>query len=288
MKKILLIFVFLLFGLSGCNLPRGQITSGPDTVATRVAEALTQMPTPALLPATPQTIIATITPETVVSIPTGTTIPTIELTSTATITPTTAPSPTTSSSDPASSLGKPTWKDDFQNTQNFGTYDDEHTNVEITAGNLVMVSKQASSFHAWTMTYPNIKNFYLEATFKTADCSGTDRYGMIFRAPETSKGYFFGISCDGQYFFRNWDGESFQTIIDWSSTDAIQKGANQTNRLGVMAKDNTFALYINGHKVGDATDGAYPNSGIFGLFISSKNTVNLTIKVPLVQYWEIK
>jgi hypothetical protein len=289
MKKCLLVITFLLIVLSGCNLPQKTPTAGPDTVATQVAEVLTQIPTLALPPTTPPVVIPTNTPETAMSsTPTATLIPTAEPSTTPTMTPTQAPSSTPPANDPASTLGKPTWKDDFKDSKNFGTIDDEHTRVEITSGNLVMVSKQAVAWHAWTMTYPKIKNFYLEATLNTGDCTGTDRYGLIFRAPDTSKGYFYGISCDGQYFFRNWDGESFQTFIDWTSSDAIQKGSNQTNRLGVMAKDNTFTFYINGHQVDSATDGTYPNTGIFGLFIASKNTTDLTVKVPLIQYWEIK
>ena len=42
-------------------------------------------------------------------------------------------------------------------------------------------------------------NFYLEGTFSTHDCSGSDLYGLVFRATKDNAGYFFGVTCDGRY-----------------------------------------------------------------------------------------
>ena len=87
------------------------------------------------------------------------------------------------------------------------------------------------------MASPKISNFYLEIQGTSGDsCQGKDRYGLIFRAPDPNQGYLFGISCDGFYRLRAWDGEKFSGLISWRQSEYIHTGPNQTNRIGVYGK----------------------------------------------------
>jgi hypothetical protein len=292
MRKYIIYAILGFTLLSGCISAPKAATPSQSQIDTQVAIILTRAATetvePTLVPTLPP---LTATPAPPQSTSTATAIPTTAPTATSTpVTPTQVPpTPTTPATDPKLSLGKPTWTDNFQTGKSFGMMDTDETKVEALNGHLYLTAKNANGFHGWTMSIREIQNFYLEATFKTGDCSGKDRYGLVFRSPTTfDKGYFFGVTCDGNFDFRRWDTDGFTVINDYSKSSSISTGSNQVNRLGVMAKGNNFTFYVNGNQVGSATDDTFTDSGTFGMFIASLNTENLTIEADEIAYWKLQ
>jgi hypothetical protein len=277
MRKALSILCLLLPLLAACNLPLQTNQPTADILATRVVASLTQAP-----------LVASFTPQPPTTQPTKI-LPSI------TVTPvpsaTVQPSVTTSSSDPKASLGKPTWSGSFDTPKNWGLenpYDDGHTRVEINNGAMVLTSQKADGWLGWwQVSNQKPKNFYLEATIEVKDCSGSDLYGMIFRSPDNSGGYWFGVTCDGHYNLRVGDGGSLTTLIKSVQGATIVAGANQTNRLGVMVRDNKITLYANGKPLGDSTDTTYADAGTFGLFITGQNTINFSYACTAIAYWAL-
>jgi len=148
-----------------------------------------------------------------------------------------------------------------------------------------LTSLQPIGWHSWSMYYHNLQNFYLEATLRTQTCSGADRYGLVFRAPDDNHGYFYGLSCDGKYNLSSYDGANFTTLIDYTKSSAILSGSNQTNRLGVMARGSEINLYMNGVPIQQINDSTYTSAGVFGVFIASQETANFTYEMDEIDYW---
>jgi hypothetical protein len=118
------------------------------------------------------------------------------------------------------------------------------------------------------------------------ECSGLDRYGLMIRTKQDgSVGYLFGFSCDGRYSFRKWDGTKTTRYVDWTKSNAIHKGHDATNRLGIKAEGDHFTLYANGIKLTDFHDKSY-SSGYFGVFIAAAEIANFTTFVSELDYWE--
>jgi hypothetical protein len=141
----------------------------------------------------------------------------------------------------------------------------------------------------WRLNYPVLENFYLEAVVKSPECEGDDHFGLMFRAPEKSdatKGYLFGITCDGRYSLRRWDGATMYYPVNWTESDEINQGVNAVNVLGIMAKGTTLTLYVNGEKLKEVSDNAYLK-GQYGVFVGGINTENLTVWVDQIRYWVI-
>ncbi len=281
MRKLLVIVVILVPLLASCNLPfGGTIEPTQDLVATQVAANLTQtaVNVPPTLPPTAQP-----------STPNPTNTPAVP-TATATLTLTPQPTATTPPTDPKLSLGNPKFKDNFANGKSWGLdtpYDDGNTRVEIKDNSMVLTSYNAVGWHGWRVSYLKPKNFYLEATIKMGTCSGNDLYGILFRSPDDSSGYWFGVTCDGQFNLLQGEGTNLAEIIQTKTGDAILAGSNQTNRLGVMAKDNQISLYANGKLLGEATDSTFQNAGTFGLFIAGRKTLNFVIACTEIAYWDL-
>ena len=208
---------------------------------------------------------------------------TIEIASaTPTATMTETPTPT----DVVSSLGPPTWKDEFNVKKSWYLDDDEYTNIDIADGALIMTSLQAVSWQGWSLHYTQLQNFYLEGVINIPTCSAPDRYGLVFRSPDYIKGYFFGLNCSGQYSLSQYNGDKFITIIDWTNSPAVHTGANAQNVLGVKAIGDQITLSVNGTELQTVTHSEY-SKGTFGAYISAVNTPGFTIKMDEIRYWTL-
>jgi hypothetical protein len=213
--------------------------------------------------------------------PTQTPSPTSENTNTPT------PQGTSAAQDPNLPTGNPAWRDPFDNGGNWPLYEDDHVSFEVEQGKAVMTAFNPDFYEGWMLSWPDLSDFYLEGTFESGNCSGRDRYGLVSRssAPdEAYVGYLFGVTCDGRYSLRTWDGEEFHDLIPWSSSSLIPTGSGKTLRLGLWAKGNRFILYVDRKKLAEIQDNTY-SDGKFGLFVGSVETDDLQIKVDEIAYW---
>ncbi len=259
-------------------------------IATQVSLMLTSQPSPTAMPTLPG---STSTAAGSAATPTGS--PTAIATETSLATPTATPAGVTStplSTDPAVYLGPPTGKDTLDTGKNFGLenqpYDDDYTYIRIENGALVMTSRYASDYHGWRTGGVKLQDAYIQATVQVGDCSGADMYGLIVRSPDYIKGYWFQVTCDGNWIFGYWDGENEVDLKSGNnSSNAILTGSNQTNRLGVMAKGDDFKLFVNGQQIGEVTDSKFPDAGSYGMLISARNTPNFTTSTDEFDYWTL-
>lgn len=293
-KKTALIFVILTGLLSSCSLIPQLQQAREAYLETRVVELLAELPT-AEVTLEPVEAEPTASEEAVAKMPEATEEPTAEVTEAPTAEakqveePTLAP--TSTSKDPAVYLGDPDWKDEMTKVGNWPTSTDEYLSATYENETLKMVA--LSETNGWRLASTNaLKDAYIEATFKVMKCDGTDGYGLIFRVPDktnANRGYLFGVTCDGRYGLRTFDGtkgEYGQML--WlkyhTASDLVKKGKEQTHRLGVMTVGNTLAMFIDGVKVAEISDQVY-TEGFFGLYINRDKTENLTVFVDDVAYW---
>lgn len=320
MKKSLILMIIALVLLSSCTLPLGQQVE-EDAMATKVSEIVATSVPPSLTPILIPTLTNTPAPSPT-AVPTD--LPTPEPSATSAPAPTDSPTaaseatntpvvltsepivvtntptlsagdaqPTLSADDYRAKLGAPSGTDPMDSAflWNWPTGVDVYTTAAWENGVLNLTGlKQVSG---WRMPYTQpTGNLYVEMTANSKTCSGEDSYGIIFRIPELAKpdqGYLFGLTCDGRYGFWRWDGRTGKDgtglwLIQWKTSDAIVKGANQTNRLGVLIQDSTFKFYINGKNVAEFKDTTF-KSGFFGAFVNPKATKQYTVGITQFDYW---
>jgi len=203
-------------------------------------------------------------------------------------TPTIASTPTQPANDPILALGSPTWKDTFDNGDNWPLGVDKYVDLKVGNGSLQMTG--LTTKNGWRLSNQKAVNFYLQLTGKMSVCSGVDHFGLFFRVPNLSladRGYLFGISCDGKFALRKWSIDTMTVLENWKSNDAILKGSNQINRLGIMAKGNELKLYVNGVLVDTVKDSSF-SQGYIGLYIGPKETTKLTAVLDEIAYWVIQ
>jgi hypothetical protein len=199
--------------------------------------------------------------------------------------PTPSPTPTFSSGDPRANLGDPTWEDDLENDGDWFLYSDEHVSFEMINGQMEMKAFNPDFYSGWSLGWRKDTNMFIEATISVQTCSGRDAVGLVFRAPEVGQGYLYGISCDGRYSLRFWDGEEMYRIQDWTTHSALKSGSDQTQRIAVWTNGNLIRLYANGVLLKEIVDATYNQEGLFGVFISSATTPTFRARMSEFLYW---
>jgi hypothetical protein len=300
-KPVLGILLIVTLSLAACkpNITNPTSTLSSNEVATQVSKVLTQMPSQTYLPqqqnTNPPSSTSTLTqsPTLPKIVPTST----LEVTSTAqlsatptnpftpTLTKTPAISPTLSAGDPRIKFGNPTWQDTFKDDSNWPTGSDIYTSIEIKNNTLNLTALTKTD--GWRLSYPHIQNFYLEATLESDNCTASDHFGLIIRVPDpktANQGYLVGISCDGQYSLRKWDGSKLSNLIKWTTSKVINSGSGKSNRLGIMAVGDHFGIFVNGSLLAESSDNTY-SEGVIGVFVGGQ-TPNLTVTIASIAYWE--
>ncbi len=280
-RLLFLLTLILLASMTGCNLPNsGQIN--PDSVASQVAQLLTSTPVlenPSDLPSAVPTITIQFTEET--TSPSETTSPTQEPSITPTILPQGIPT------------GSPDWTDPLTDGSRFGInpegYDDGQTKIKVTDGSLIMTSISAMGWRGWRLTSQKPENYYLQAIFQTADCSGSDQYGLVVQSPdfESGFGYYFGLTCDGRYAFQKWEENGLTNLQGWVNDVNIVAGSNQTNTIGILKSGNQYNLYINNNAIASVKDEKFSSPGYFGPYIAGVKTPNFSFQLNEISYWNL-
>jgi hypothetical protein len=274
LKRRFLILMFSVF-IVGCNLLTSTSPEFNKNVSTAVSEQLT---------ASPIVIVSsseTAAPGEISQTPS---LESIQPSETEISTPTITSTPTLSPDDPRLKLGAPTWKEDFNKANNnFYQYENDQTRFMYDSGTLALTGKNPNGWLGWSLTYPKPRDFYLEATFKVETCSGLDRYGLVYRAPDFNNGYFFAFSCDGQYSLRIYNQKG--SLIDWTPNPAILSGSNQVNRIGILALGDRYAFYANGKLLQETKESTFLDAGMFGGFVASTNTSNFTVRMDEIAFW---
>jgi hypothetical protein len=185
-------------------------------------------------------------------------------------------------------LGTPTWTDNMDSQGRWYLVSTSGTTFKVEGGYLVMTAHDAGGLDEWGLgAVGDQTDFALELTVKTGStCSGLDRYGVIFRAPDPGEGYVFEFSCDARFRLYEWDGENYTGIQNWLGSAAIVGGAEKTNRMGLIVKGDSVRLYANDHLLGEYELPDYP-SGRFGLVVGAKETAGFQAKVDTVKFWNL-
>jgi hypothetical protein len=215
---------------------------------------------------------------------TATQVPSPTETPTPELTPTSTPE-----ADPRQELGNSVWGAVFEDgTQTWFQYDHSNGKAEVRDNMLVLTSYKANSYDNWSMSYQLMTDFYLELRFITGpECAGKDRFGILFRAPDSTQGYLYNVACDGSFQVRKWDGEEFAQLIGWTISEYIIAGPEVEHRLGVWAEGDQYVLYVNGFKVGEFSDATYLGEGTFGAAHAAAETVNFTVEVTEAKVWDL-
>jgi serine/threonine protein kinase len=114
--------------------------------------------------------------------------------------------------------------------------------------------------------------FEVKMTISQGDCGGM----TIRNQSNNADLYLFQVCQDGTYDFYKYayNSASGPTTVLSGSPAAINQGVGKSNIIAVGANGSNFDLYINGQKVGSASDSTY-SQGSIGLVASAYNSATI-------------
>ncbi len=72
----------------------------------------------------------------------------------------------------------------------------------------------------------------------------------------------------------------------WQIDQYVNKGPNQLNRLGLLARGKLLTLYANDNLLTTVVDETF-TEGSFGIFTGAVNTDNFTVRFDQMSYWTL-
>jgi len=272
---------------AACNRQASAPPAG--LLQTAIAATLTAAPP---LPATrtsPPSASASVTPS-----PTLTRTPTPVPTGTVGASPTITVPPL-ATDDPRFGLGLnlavPDYHDGFQARYTWGELADPGATNVWDDGRLKTSDLQADPFIWWSTTTSdaNSGDFFAEVTADIQACAGKDAAGFSGRlsGENLNSGYALEVSCDGHYRLRKFTEGTVVVLRDWSSAEAIHKGPNASNRLGLLVDGDRITPFANGVPLGSSVQDSSLGMGTFGLYALARETPGVVVNYDDFALWRL-
>jgi uncharacterized protein YraI len=202
--------------------------------------------------------------------------------------PAAEPTPALEAGDPALELGAPDGVDTFDSAVNFSPMVTKCFQTQITGGQFVMAANGVPGTYCWTISWPQIQDFYIETTAVMPDiCTAGDQFGLLFRSPDSSSGYLFGLNCAGEYSLKLVSGGSVTDLVAPTASEYILTNGGEINRLGVAAYGGDYQLYANGKYLNSASDYTYVVSGDLGYYVNAATATPFISRYEELKVWTL-
>jgi hypothetical protein len=163
------------------------------------------------------------------------------------------------------------FQDDFSNTNSGWDRVNIGKDIADYAKGAYRIYINEPNVNVWANPGLNFSDTRVEVDATKVGGPDDNDFGITCRVKDTNHFYFLIISSDGYYGIGKMKGE-LQAFIGMEAmlpSEAILQG-NRTNHLRADCVGNSLTLYVNGTKVGQATDTEY-TSGDIGLIAGTFN-----------------
>jgi hypothetical protein len=133
---------------------------------------------------------------------------------------------------------------------------EEDSGCAFTAGAYHVTNTQAKTYYPCSAINTNFSDFTYQVSMQIAQGDGG---ALTFRA-DVAHNKFYSLLFDttGSYTLLLYSGQSANARTLTSGTaPGFHTGLDQTNVIGVVARGNKIAVYVNGQLAGTATDSTY-------------------------------
>ena len=162
---------------------------------------------------------------------------------------------------------------DDQNAWNLNALDSAKTSL---GGGVFRISRTAKNWFTGSVTAAQTRvdmhrDFLIETEAVHYSGAPNYGYGLEFGA-DTSRQYHFWIAATGFYYIGYTDRVGFNNIVAFTATDAVNKGDNVKNKLGIAHKNGQLYFYVNDQQVDTHPEIDFPGYR-FGLSVTSSQDI---------------
>lgn len=207
-------------------------------------------------------------------------------------TPDATPTPAAEAIDVADRLAEikaddPTTSDDFRRDNDTWNIEPDEGATFFYRGRTFHIKVDAPEWIGWSAGEITTTDFLLEVDTQYVDGPADAEYGVIFRQVDADNYYFFAISRSGSYgMWRLEDGE-WQTLVEWTATDAIDTSEDALNRLGILAEGTQLTLLVNDVALTQLEDETFA-SGKVALALGTFDEAGAEVAFDNLDIWAIE
>jgi hypothetical protein len=130
-------------------------------------------------------------------------------------------------------------------------------------------------------------NLYASIEATLIDCPARGGFGLMYRFVDSSNYYLVTLFCDNTYTVVARINGSITGIDHGNLPDGVKLTPDQTYTLGVMAKDQSFDIYLNGNSIASFTDNRI-NQGDVALYAASQGDHVTRILFDNLKVWAVR
>jgi hypothetical protein len=154
------------------------------------------------------------------------------------------------------------------------TAEEDKTSRSAFEDGAYVIEVKNSDTLAWAVTDRSYSDIAIEAQASAAASAKVVAAGLIFHYQDNQNFYLFSVSSDGYYALELMRGAEWETLIDWTESDAISA---TRNTLRVETKGDRITLKVNGELLETTQDNTLVR-GDAGLAVSSFATSQVMIR----------
>lgn len=148
----------------------------------------------------------------------------------------------------------PDLEDDFSDANSLFDVGYEGSTVSYFKSGELRIAVDDENTLAWSTMKREVIDYYVEVEAIQREGSLDNQFGILARLDEEGNYYLFAASSDGYYTIQaRVDGE-WDSLVEWTESEAIEVGEGQRNTLGLLVEGDTFTLLINDNIVDSITD----------------------------------
>jgi serine/threonine protein kinase len=199
-----------------------------------------------------------------------------------------APPPTTTApptSIPAPQLGSIVFQDNFENPGSGWEIGDYETGSVGYENGVYSVISLGNKKPMWGVADQFLTDLIIEvdATQVSAGPENDNEYGVGCRIQPDGDGHYLSISGDGYYSIWVNYGLDWVALLDWTPSDAIQRG-NATNHIRAVCDGPALSLFVNGQHLATVEDTTFAGGDIALTATSYEGTATKIVFDDVVVY----
>ncbi|MEX1020555.1 MAG: hypothetical protein WDZ49_12905 [Litorilinea sp.] len=182
----------------------------------------------------------------------------------------------------------PAYEEDFtEGDGGWDVFETENVLSEHDGSNALVMTISAPQ-RLGTSVYPReVADFYMEVDVEHLEGPIDAEAGIVFREVDENNYYFYAISHDGYYSLWRKRNNEWQTLVEWTPSDALDSGEGAFNTLGILAEGTQIAVFANEVLLNEVTDEAF-DAGSIALVVGTFDTGGVAIGFDGVYIWDLE
>jgi hypothetical protein len=139
----------------------------------------------------------------------------------------------------------------------------------------------------WTTLPTVVPDYYVEVDTRFTGDVQEAEWGFLYRVQDNSNFFFYAINNLGMASVWRFEEGEWNLLLPWAAYSFLESGEGAVNRLGLLARGDSYAFYANGFLLGQMTDDTFAGGGL-ALTVGTFADREVTVYFDELALWELE